>query len=422
VAGALKRLGLVALVAAAFAAGRLSTAGAAQAATPYAALDTLARVLTQVQLSYVEETDQPTLVYAALRGLTGALDRHSAFLDPATWRRIQEESEGQYVGIGTETRTEACGLRVLDVLRDGPAERGGVLPGDCIVAADGAPLAAMSPEEADARVRGREGDAVTLLVDRGAEQRTLVLLRSRVLEPAVEGEVVSPGIVLLRIRQFRERTAVDLAAEVTRLGPVRGAVLDLRDNPGGRLDEAVAVVDHFVRSGLVVRTQGRGPGSVETHSATDDASDWDWPVVVLVDGRTASAAEIVAGALRDLGRATLVGARTYGKGSVQTVFAYDDGAALKLTIGRYYLPKGEPILDGEGLVPDVPVATAPDPAAALRALVDDSPGLRPADRQALGREVERLAGPGPLPPPRSGPMAARLAADPALAAALARLR
>lgn len=415
------RWGLILLLGASFLAGRWSQAATARAEGPYAALDTFARVLTHVQQSYVEEVGQSELVYAALGGLTQRLDRHSQFFGPAEWRRVLEDSAGQYVGIGTETRTEACGLRVLDVLRDGPAERAGLLPGDCLVAADGVALGALSPDAADERVRGAEGDTVSLLVDRAGVRRTVILLRSRVLEPSVEGDLARPGIPLVRIRQFRDRTAADLDAELARFAPVRGLVLDLRGNPGGRLDQAVAVVDRFVGAGPLVRTRGRGPGTNEQHDATSSPGDWTFPVVVLVDGRTASAAEIVAGALQDLGRAVIVGSRSYGKGSVQTVTTFDDGSAMKLTVGRYYLPKGEPILDGQGVVPDVAVSATADPAATLRGLVGDVPGLRPADRLALSREVERLLGPGPLPPPRSGPMAERIRADAALAAALDQL-
>ncbi len=419
-APALNRWALAGIVVGAFLLGRGSRAGEAQA-SPYAALDTFARVLTQVQQSYVEAVSQETLIHGALAGLAGALDPHSAYYAPQEWRRVTEESAGHYVGIGTETRIEACGLRVTDVLRGGPADRAGLLPGDCIVAAGGSPLADLAPDAADALVRGAEGDTVTLVIDRGGTQWTVVLLRARVLEASVESDLLRPGIVLLRIRQFHERTAIDLDAEVARYGVIRGAILDLRDNPGGRLDEAAAVVDRFVGAGTIVTTRGRGPGATEAHVATAAPTDWTWPVVVLINERTASAAEIVAGALKDLGRAAIVGTRSYGKGSVQTVYAYEDGSAFKLTIGRYYLPLGEAIRDREGVVPDVDVPLADDPAATLRSLVADVPGLRPADRLALSREVERVAGPGPLPPPRSGPIATRLKQDPALAKALSRL-
>ncbi|MFZ5475793.1 MAG: S41 family peptidase [Myxococcota bacterium] len=385
----------------------------------YAALDLFARVLTQVGESYVDPISQRDLVYHALDGLDNALDAHSTFLDPDAFRRMREESEGQYVGIGAATREDPKGLRVTSVVRDGPAARAGVLAGDLIVAVNGTPIAGMAVDAATELVRGREGDAVTLGIERDGQTRQVPLLRTRVMERSVDGEIVEPGLAYVRIRQFREGVAATVASTVAELTP-RAIVLDLRQNPGGRLDEAVATVDLFLRSGRIVSTRGRRPGGDEVWEARDDKADFDGPVVVLIDGQSASAAEIVAGALEDHDRATLVGERTYGKGSVQSLFEYEDGSALKLTIARYFLPKGESIDDHVGIAPDVQVGppVGEGPVQRLRARADR---LRDEDERAeLLALVEQL----PAEPPTravdfSGPVRERLARDPQLAAAVA---
>ncbi len=419
---------LVAALLVGFAAGQVS--GAVRAGEgPYAALDVFARVVTQIGETYVDPLPQRDLIYRALDGLDDALDAHSRFLDPDSFRRLREEAEGQFVGIGAQLREDPCGLRVTGVLEDGPAERAGIVPGDCLVTLDGTPLAGLPLDDALARVRGEEGEAVTLGVARDGVVRPIPVLRTRLVEASVEGDLFAPGLAWLRIRQFRAGTAADLAAEVAELGastPIRGAVLDLRENPGGRLDEAVATADLFLRDGRIVSTRGRAASQPdEAHDATSSKGDWEWPVVVLVDGQSASAAEIVAGALQDRGRARLVGSPTYGKGSVQTVYEYEDGSALKLTIARYYLPSGRRIEDHRGLAPDVLVlpASVPGPAELLRsriAVLEEVPEARRAELMDL---VDRLpAERVPAPVEREGPLTERLSKDPQLAAAWKTLR
>lgn len=404
------------------AAGGLLLTGVAWAASPYATLDTFARVLTTVQASFVEPVDQTALVHASLGGLVGALDAHSAFYDPAAWRRVQEANAGQYVGLGVETWPAACGRTVVDLVPRGPSASAGLQAGDCLVSVDGVALAGLTPDATEALLRGNEGEAVTLEVSRDGVTRSVVLLRSRVIAPAVEGERLEDGVVVARIRVFREHTSTELAAVLDGLSPVRAVVLDVRGNPGGRLDEAAAAVDQFVRAGTIVRTDGRAPGATGRIEARDQPTDRDVPVVVLVDGTTASAAEILAGALRELRGATLVGERTYGKGTVQTVSTYEDGSALKLTTGRYFLPNGDPVPDQVGLQPDVPVAGQADPAGALRSRIDRTAGLSAEERAALHHEVDLLHGPPPAPPGRTGPLASRIALDPALAEAVRQAR
>lgn len=402
------------------AAGRVSGAVLA-AEQPYAALDVFARVLTQITDAYVEPISQRDLVYHALDGMDNALDAHSRFLDPESFRRLREESDGQFVGIGAQMRQEACGLGVTAVLPNGPAERAGIAAGDCIVSVDAIPLADLPLDAALATVRGQEGAGVTLGVSRDGVTHPIAVLRSRLVEASVNGALFAPGWAYLRIRQFRQGAAADLAAQVWALGattPIRGAVLDLRDNPGGRLDEAIATVDLFLRDGRIVSTRGRSAQPDEIHDATGSRTDWDWPVIVLIDGQSASAAEIVAGALQDRARARLVGEASYGKGSVQSVFEYEDGSALKLTIARYHLPSGRPIEDHRGLVPDVraPAPSTPGAAELLRDELSAARGLAPAERDKLLALADRL----PTEPQRqpidfTGTLEARLQRDPALA-------
>lgn len=409
------------------AAGRVSGAVLA-AEQPYAALDVFARVLTQITDAYVEPIAQRDLVYHALDGMDNALDAHSRFLDPESFRRLREESDGQFVGIGAQMRQEPCGLGVTAVLANGPAERAGIAAGDCIVNVDGIPLADLPLDAALATVRGQEGAAVTLGVARNGVTHPVAVLRSRLVEASVNSALFAPGWAYLRIRQFRQGAAADLAAQVSALGagtPIRGAVLDLRDNPGGRLDEAIATVDLFLRDGRIVSTRGRSAQPDDVHDATASKGDWDWPVIVLIDAQSASAAEIVAGALQDRARARLVGEPSYGKGSVQSVFEYEDGSALKLTIARYYLPSGRPIEDHRGLVPDVraPSPSTPGAAQLLRERLTATSGLAPSERDALLALVDRLpAEPQRLPVDFTGALEARLGRDPALATAWKLLR
>ena len=417
----------VALVAA-FAAGQVY--GQVRAAdSPYVALDVFARVLTQIAESYVDPLSQKDLVYRALDGVDDALDPHSRFLDPESFRRLREDAEGQFVGIGAQLREDPCGLRVTGVLSAGPADRAGIMADDCLVTVDGSPLAGLALDEALGRVRGLEGEAVTLGVSRDGGVRPIPVLRTRIVEASVEGELFSAGIALLRVRQFRAGAATELAARVAELGaqaPIRGAVLDLRDNPGGRLDEAVAITDLFLGSGRIVSTRARAAGQPEElHDATDSRDDWAWPLVVLVNGQSASAAEIVAGALQDHGRAKLVGTPTYGKGSVQTVYEFEDGSALKLTIARYYLPSGRRIEDHRGLTPDIAAAPQmlPSPVDRLRTRVATSPALAAPERTELLELVDALPDErAPAPVDRTGRGLERLSRDPQLAAAWKALR
>ena len=421
------------LVGSVFSGGLVAGAAVARGAhakgrDPYAGLETLARALHTIESRHVEAAEPEAMVRGAIRGMADALDAHSTYMDPEDRAAFQDHAEGQATGIGIQLGLAAGDVRVLEVLPGGPADLAGVLPGDQVTAIDGTPTA--DPKEAAVRLLGPRDSTVALDLARDGEHVKLTIVRDTLLERSVRGELLGEGVALVRLDVFRRRSGDELVDQLASLasenrGPLSGVILDLRDNPGGLLDEAVTAVDCFVSEGMIVETRGRDGVVVESHSATDAPSDIDAPVVVLVDGGSASAAEIVAGALQATGRADLVGSPTYGKGSVQQIFLFEDGAGLKLTVARYVLPGGRMIPDGEGLVPDVVASSgavlSPE-ASALRAQLVDA---LPDDQQAA-----ILAAYDALPLPtsprvarsRTAPLKARLAADPPLEAAWRRVR
>ncbi len=353
-----------------------ATVGASYAAgaSPYESLDTFARVLSQVERFYVEPVESNALVYQALEGLTDSLDNHSLFLDPEAYAELLRNSEGSYSGIGVEVTPHADGgLEVVEVVPEGPAFLAGIRGNDRVLEVDGTDVTTLPFREAVDRVRGPRGEPVTLGIQRqGTDERLQIqVMRDEVQAPAVRSELVEPGLAYIRVEQFRRHASEEFATALAELQAdtdLAGLVIDLRDNPGGLLEEAVAIVDALVDQGTIVTTQGRSAGASETHTASAEPTDLlKETVVVLVDGSSASASEIVAGALQDLGRATIVGQPTYGKGSVQSVFEYQDRSALRLTVARYHLPSGRSIEVEGGIEPDViQNRTAPRPSAAQR--------------------------------------------------------
>jgi carboxyl-terminal processing protease len=410
-----------------------TTVGASYAAgaSPYKSLDTFARALSQIERYYVEPIDSDELVYRALEGMADSLDKHTRYLDPEAYAELQQNSEGAYSGIGVEVEPDpAGGMRVVKVIPRGPAELAGVLLGDRVLTVDQVDILTMPFRDAVALVRGPRGEPVSLGIERqGSPERiTLMVTRDEVHAAAVTGEWVEPGLAYVRLEQFRRHSGQEFAAVLSDLqskGPLTGLVLDLRDNPGGLLDEAVKVVDAFVSEGIIVTTQGRSAGASESHSATASPEDLlTQTIVVLVDGTSASASEIVAGALQDLGRATVVGQPTYGKGSVQSDFEFQDKSALRLTIARYYLPSGRAIEVDGGIQPDViqsrrsPIKS---PVEQLEEQLDSMAGIDPAQRQELLNLVRNLDLKTPVergPPRFSGTIAHRASNDMQLQRAL----
>ena len=302
----------------------------------------------------------PNVEQAMLQGGLGALDAHSAFLDRDTYGDMQVEISGAFVGIGIELTRKDQALSVVAPIEGTPAHRAGIQTGDRVVSIDGALAAGMTLPDAVKRIRGRAGTKVTLGVLREGwdAPRDFELEREAIRVQSVQSRELEPGIGYVKIRQFQEKTADDLEAALTawKNGPLRGLVLDLRNNPGGLLTAAVEVAEKFLQHGrLVVYTQGRVKGQSARFTASRKKAHTGLPIVLLVNGGSASASEIVAGALQDWSGALLVGSRTFGKGSVQTIIPLSDGAGLRLTTARYYTPRGRSI-DGTGLEPETTVA------------------------------------------------------------------
>jgi len=302
----------------------------------------------------------PNVEQAMLQGGLGALDAHSAFLDRDTYGDMQVEISGAFVGIGIELTRKDQALSVVAPIEGTPAHRAGIQTGDQVAGIDGTPAAGMTLPDAVKRIRGRAGTKVTLGVLREGwdAPRDFELEREAIRVQSVQSRELEPGIGYVKIRQFQEKTADDLEAALTawKNGPLRGLVLDLRNNPGGLLTAAVEVAEKFLQHGrLVVYTQGRVKGQSARFTASRKKAHTGLPIVLLVNGGSASASEIVAGALQDWSGALLVGSRTFGKGSVQTIIPLSDGAGLRLTTARYYTPRGRSI-DGTGLEPETTVA------------------------------------------------------------------
>ncbi|MEQ1505570.1 MAG: S41 family peptidase [Myxococcota bacterium] len=407
-------------------------AAVARAQDPYAHLDLFARVLTTIQQDYVDPLPTEVLVEAAIRGMIEELDNQSRWLDAEQLQDLRDDAEGTTTGLGIEVAPSDNGVEIVRVLPDSPAQRDGLAEGDRILSVDGTTLAGLDLGTIRRQFSGTRGESTELTVLRsGWEQpRTIATIRDKVHRECVSGAVLPGGLVYTRITQFQEGTAADLYAEVEHLVGDRGLdaldglIVDLRDNPGGLLTEAVAVSDLFLDDGVIVSTRGREGGEEEVHRATVGGFPAALPVVVLINGMSASASEIVAGALQDTSRGVLVGERSYGKGTVQQVYlhATPDDAALKLTVGRYYTPSGAPVAAAEGRLPDVVVAY-PRPPTSLDDLRTRIGGLTidDAERSELLRLVEAAADEPELRRaqiPWDDPLERRLATDPQLRAAV----
>ena len=337
----------------------------AKEALPPDPAETFAYVLAVVQENYARRVSQPELIYAAAESMLDGLDPHSAFLRPRWLQRMREDTSGEFGGLGlVVTKLNDGPVVVHEPIPDTPAERAGLQKGDEILAVDGEstiPMCLDCPNGAIDRMKGRRGTAVTLSVRRDGwpEPRDFRLVRDRIRMKSVKGRTLEPGYGYVEIAAFTEHTDHYLQAKIEELrklndGKLEGLVLDLRGNPGGLLDQAVRVAELFLPGGKIVSTIGRGGRGAERHFARARGTLPYMPLVLLVDAGSASAAEIVAGALQDHGRALLMGERTFGKGSVQSIIELDDGSGLKLTVARYYTPNDRSIQE-RGIDPDVVV-------------------------------------------------------------------
>jgi carboxyl-terminal processing protease len=362
------------------------------AGLPWEDAHLLAEVMERVGREYVDPVTDHQLMENALRGMVSALDSHSAFLNAREYDEIRASTAGVYPGVGIEVAAEQAGIKVLKPIEGSPAERAGIQAGDFILSIDGRTVGS-DLQDAIARMRGRNGSLVHLSVLRSGTPQPIdfTLRRADVEVHSVARAELEPGYGYVRISHFSETTADDLDRAVLALqrdnAPgLKGLVLDLRNNPGGVLEAAVDVSDAFLDSGIIVTADGRTPDSRFRMDATPGDLLAGAPLVVLVNGGSASAAEIVAGALKDHHRAVLIGQTTYGKGSVQTVMPLSHGRALKLTTSRYFTPSGESIQD-KGIKPDVVVEGEEPPPADLAPLDSQHPLAQrdPEVRLALER-------------------------------------
>jgi len=383
----LARLVLVAGLAVAFFAGlavdHVATAARRATAQPYRPLDVFSDVLAHVENSYVEEVDEKELVYGAIDGMMSRLDPHSVFMRPDVYRQMRDDTTGEFDGLGLELTLQDGEVTVISPVVESPGERAGIHPGDRVLSIDGTSTKEMTLAEAIRRMKGPAGTKVTLEIMREGftAPQKLVLVRDRIRTQSVDLKVLDPDrrYAYVRIRTFQERTDRNLLKALddarTQLGgQIRGLVLDLRNNPGGLLDQAVRVSDVFLSSGIIVTTAGRGRRNMEVERAHEKDTEAAYPLIVLVNKGTASASEIVAGALQDHGRAVIMGTSTFGKGSVQTIIELEDGSGLKLTVARYYTPKNRSIQE-RGIAPDVVVADVAPPR-----VEDAQPGERELKR------------------------------------------
>ncbi|MBI4709502.1 MAG: S41 family peptidase, partial [Nitrospirae bacterium] len=324
----------------------------------YEKLRVFAEVLTLVKKNYVEDVKEDDLIYGAIRGMLNSLDPHSSFMPQDAFKEMQVETKGEFGGLGIQIGTKDDLITVVAPIDDTPADRAGIKTGDKILKINGESTKGMSMDEAVKKLRGPKGTQVTINIYRKdwAEPKDFTLTRDIIKIRSVKSKVLEDKIGYIKITQFQEQTASDLGAALKKLGDddVKSLILDLRNNPGGLLDSSVDVTGQFIPDGkLVVYTKGKNESKKEYHTK-NGREHFELPMVVLVNEGSASASEIVAGALKDWSRAVIVGATTFGKGSVQTVIPLSDGSGLRLTVARYYTPKGTSI-QNTGITPDIVV-------------------------------------------------------------------
>jgi carboxyl-terminal processing protease len=334
----------------------------------YESLEAFTNILSIVKKNYVEDVNTKSLVNGAINGMLSSLDPHSAYLTPDLYKELQMDTQGRFGGLGIEITIKGGILTVVSPIEDTPAAKAGVKPGDQIFKIEDEFTKDMTLVDAVKKMRGPKGTKITISVRREgvAELIDFTLVRDTIRVQSVRSRNLEEGYGYVRLAQFQERSDRDLQRSLEKLvaekGGLKGLVLDLRNNPGGLLTQAVRVADLFLDSGMIVYTEGRIESQRQKYFAQKDGSWMDFPVVVLVNGGSASASEIVAGALQDHKRAIVLGTKSFGKGSVQTILPLDDSSALRLTTARYFTPKGRSI-QAMGIVPDIVVESTPQQEA-----------------------------------------------------------
>ena len=320
-------------------------------------LKRFSQVLNIVERYYVNEAERSKLIDGALKGMLQGLDPHSTLLNKEEYKEMRETTSGEFFGVGIEITLDGNQVTVVTPIEDTPAYRAGVKPGDVILSIDGQTTLDMSLQDVVSRIRGPKDTEVEIMFmqKEAKAPTTLKIKRDAIPLISVKTRELEEGYYWVRLTRFSERTTAELTdalKDMNKGGKLKGIVLDLRNNPGGLLDQAVKVSDLFLKDGMIVSMRGRDANSTQEFHATDQAADVTVPLVVLVNAGSASAAEIVAGALGDQKRAMLLGERTFGKGSVQHIIAMADGSGVKLTVALYYTPSGRSI-QAEGIEPDI---------------------------------------------------------------------
>ena len=326
---------------------------------PLNEIRTFTEIFSKIKNDYVENINDKKLLENAIRGMLQGLDPHSAYLDKEAYRELQEGASGEFGGLGIEVGYEDGFVKVISPIDDTPAQRAGVKAGDLIIKLDGKSVKGISLMEAVKMMRGKPGSEIVLTILREGEEKpfNLPVIRDVITVKNIKSETIEPGLMYIRISNFQIHTVDDMRKSLKKLknentDNLKGLVLDLRNNPGGLLNAAVGVSDLFLNNGLIVYTEGRIKDSKLKFTAKPTEVFKNIPIIVLVNGGSASASEIVAGALQDHKRAIIMGERTFGKGSVQTILPMSDETALKLTTARYYTPSGRSI-QASGIEPDM---------------------------------------------------------------------
>lgn len=352
---------LAAVVVVCISIGRLSVRSVSAAGEGYEELKTFTEVLSMVRKNYVEEVKTKDLVYGAIKGMLNSLDPHSSFMPPDAYKEMQVETKGEFGGLGIQIGIKEGMLTVIAPIEDTPAFRAGIKSGDKILKINGESTKDMTLHDAVAKMRGAPKTSVTINIMREGwtAGRDFTIVRDIIKIKSVKSRMLEGGIAYVKLSQFQEQTSADLTTALRKLSDEKmtALILDLRNNPGGLLTSAVDVSSKFLPKGkLVVYTQTKSGEKSELMSNSDNP--YDEPMIVLVNQGSASASEIVAGALKDWNRAVVLGTQTFGKGSVQTVIPLSDGAGLRLTTAKYYTPKGKSI-QNTGITPDITLKIEP---------------------------------------------------------------
>ena len=359
----------------------------------FKSLHVLTKILRYVEENYVTPVDEENLIRGAIRGMLGTLDPHTVYMSPEIYRELKVDTSGRFDGIGIEVTVKDGWLTVVSPIKGSPAEEAGIQAGDKIARINGHPTKDLNLSEAVTMMRGKRGSRVILTVVRAGVKNPfdIAVMRKIIKVPSVTARLYDGRIGYAAISSFQQGTgrALEKAMkEMSAGGELAGLVLDLRKNPGGLLEQAVDVSDLFLTEGVIVSTQSRGQ-EIDRREAHNEGTEPTYPVVVLVDGGSASASEIVAGALQDTKRATVIGTTSFGKGSVQTVVDLDDGSGLKITIARYLTPLGRVIQD-HGIQPDIVVSAKPPKEEAAEAAAEAA-----APEAAAEEKSKKAAAPKP---------------------------